>query len=196
MDKLDNKYYLPSTHIIYNDVFNHYTRKIIEQLNLPKNTTLELLQVRGDYNRRAHLHQQWFGSYNCGMFHITINNKELLYEFNLSEMPGCCGIVISTTCKIHSDYQNKGLNKVLTDLKESMAYRAGFTVMLVTEITHENHRADTSRNVIGLKKNFSLLKTFKNKRSYGREVGIFYRELRDTINPPIIEKAKAVLTFN
>jgi hypothetical protein len=67
-------------------------------------------------------------------FRLEISDKATISKFSLLEMPGCCGICISTGAYIDSKYRNMGINTILNSLRIKIAKELGYTVLLCTDV--------------------------------------------------------------
>lgn len=55
-------------------------------------------------------------------------------EFYLAEMPGCCGIVISTAAFVVPGRRNVGLGQYLNNLRKKLAKELNYAVMICTDV--------------------------------------------------------------
>lgn len=71
--------------------------------------------------------------------HILIKtcNGENISVFRLLQMPGCCGICISTQNFIFDDFRGKGLNNIFNKFRMNVAKYLGYTILLCTDL-HDN----------------------------------------------------------
>lgn len=60
--------------------------------------------------------------------------------FSLTQLPGCCGVLVSHNMLIHKDYRNKGVGTFLQGIKEEIAKDNGYTSMLATVV--ESNKAE------------------------------------------------------
>lgn len=70
---------------------------------------------------------------------ISAGDKDLLGFFCLSEMPGCCGVMISHHAAVEKEYRNRGVGQVLMKLREDIAKNLGYSLMMCT--TRHNNKA-------------------------------------------------------
>ena len=54
-------------------------------------------------------------------------------QFYLTQLPGCCGICVSTGAYVFADYRKKGVNKLTNGLRQAIAKTVGYTVLLCTD---------------------------------------------------------------
>lgn len=103
-----------------------------------------------------------FGSYvltRVVMYGNVAFNDRVAF-FQLSGMPGCCGVCVSHGASVYSQYRNKGLGTLLQLLRMDIARVNGYTVMLCTD------RADnTYQNKILSKNGWPKIYDFTNKRT-------------------------------
>lgn len=54
--------------------------------------------------------------------------------FALVQLPGCCGVCVSTGAYVYEAYRKKGVNILTNKLRQDLAREAGYTVLLCTDI--------------------------------------------------------------
>ena len=82
-------------------------------------------------------------------------------EWRLVDMPGCCGILISTGAKVAIPYTNKGLGRLLNRFRIELARALGYGVLLCTDvITNRYQQAILDEN------GWEQITTFVNPRTY------------------------------
>jgi len=84
--------------------------------------------------------------------------------FSIAELPGCCGVAVFYHCSVATDFQNKGLGKLLLILREEAARKAGYTYAQATVL-----KANKAELKILKDQGWKPLADFKNKRT-GHEV--------------------------
>ena len=94
-----------------------------------------------------------------------------LATFSLSELPGCCGVVVSHGTWIIAGYRNKGLGTLLADIKIEIAKYWGYTIMLCTDIA-----GNTPQRKILDSNNWKTIGSFINKRT-GNDINIDVKHL-------------------
>ena len=57
----------------------------------------------------------------------------LIATFSLTEMPGCCGVLISFHSEVSSKFRNKGIGTILNQLRIEIAELLGYTVLMCTD---------------------------------------------------------------
>lgn len=73
-----------------------------------------------------------------GTFQIT--------NFVLVQLPGCCGVCVSTGAYVFEPYRRKGVNILMNKLRQDLAREFGYTVLLCTDVdpnTPERHTLKT-----------------------------------------------------
>lgn len=90
----------------------------------------------------------------------TENYKSVVAVFSLSELPGCCGVLVSHHTNIYPQYQGKGINSFLQGIKERIAKDNGYTTLMAT-VTSDN----TTEIHILTKYGWLPRDSFKNKRT-------------------------------
>jgi len=88
------------------------------------------------------------------------NTFKVIFRVGFAELPGCCGVCVSTGTYVHDRYNGKGIGKVLMALKKYIARHMGYTVLLLTEI----ERSSRNRKIIN-KTGFTDFFDFLNNRS-------------------------------
>jgi len=63
--------------------------------------------------------------------YITTDNTSVS-GFRLIELPGCCGVVVSTGAYVDPRFRNKGIGTILNKLRVEIARARGYTVMICT----------------------------------------------------------------
>lgn len=93
-------------------------------------------------------------------------------RFCLTEMPGCCGIIISHDTYIDTKYRNQGIGQYLMSVKEMIAKAFNYGEMTATVL---------SNNVVErhiLEKNGWVLKNdFKNPKT-NNDVLVYFKRLK------------------
>lgn len=94
------------------------------------------------------------------VYRMTDHSEFKIGQFHLQGMPGCCGVVVSCFAYLSPDNRHTGLSKPFRAIKETVAKKLGYTVMIATsEIT--NIPAFISMQHSG----YEIVKTFTNKRT-------------------------------
>ena len=60
--------------------------------------------------------------------------EEFVAHFRLSEMPGCCGMLISYNSYVYRDYRRNGLGALLNRYRIQLALRLGYTSIISTDV--------------------------------------------------------------
>lgn len=78
---------------------------------------------------------------------IPFNLGYYIASFKLIQLPGCCGICVSTGNYIHEAYRGKKLNNLLNQFRIAVAEHCGYTVLLCTDkATNASQKATLARN--------------------------------------------------
>lgn len=104
---------------------------------------------------------------------IDLDNNSAISEFRLVQLPGCCGICISTGAFVNSEYQNKGIGKLLNSYRILQAKEWGYGALMCTDIVTNEYQ-----NRILVKNNWLNLAQFNNPRT-GNDVNIHYIDLNN-----------------
>jgi GNAT superfamily N-acetyltransferase len=59
--------------------------------------------------------------------------KQQVAMFNITTMPGCCGICLSTGSFIHPSFRGQGIGKLLNKLRIEFARNLGYGLLLCTD---------------------------------------------------------------
>ncbi len=81
-------------------------------------------------------------------------------RFYLSQLSGCCGVLVSHHMEISRSYQGRKLGTLLQLVKERIAKEAGYTVLLATV-----RKDNPAENHILEKTGWNKILTFTNKRT-------------------------------
>lgn len=60
----------------------------------------------------------------------------VIARFSLTELPGCCGVIVSHGTNINELYRGKGLGAKLAKIKQKLSKDWGYTVMICTDIAY------------------------------------------------------------
>lgn len=91
--------------------------------------------------------------------------------FTMLQLPGCCGVAISTRAVVGVPYRKRGLGALLNELRKDIAREAGYTVLMCTDVTR-----NTPQRKILEKNGWKNVFSFVNRRT-GNEVAISVVEL-------------------
>ena len=81
-------------------------------------------------------------------------------KFALQQMPGCCGLLVSTGSFVNVRYRNKGIGHRLNQFRQQLAHQLGYSALICTDV----HSNDPQRKI--LKKNgFQDIYQFTNART-------------------------------
>lgn len=62
-------------------------------------------------------------------------NIEAMYaSFGIQQLTGCCGVCVSTAAQVSPTYRHRGLGTYLNEVRQGMAKRLGYAVMLCTDV--------------------------------------------------------------
>lgn len=99
----------------------------------------------------------YIGELNCI---ICISKYKQISFFRLIDMPGCCGIIISTSSFIHLEYRNKGLGLLLNQMRIELSQYLGYGLLICTDIEDNKHQQK-----ILTKNKWSKIDSFINPRT-------------------------------
>jgi GNAT superfamily N-acetyltransferase len=95
-----------------------------------------------------------------GFEFIFSSDNMWVSHFNMCELPGCCGIIVSFHANVRSKYRGKGIGTMLAALRVEIARHLGYTVMLCTDVA-SNEAQQKILSKIGWEK----VSGFVNKRT-------------------------------
>lgn len=101
----------------------------------------------------------------------SFRSERGIFSFSLTQMPGCCGLLISHNTWVDSMYRGKGIAQFLQDIKESIAVEAGYSQLICTA----NNKERAQLHILG-KNHWESVVEFHNKRS-GNAVYIYVKDI-------------------
>lgn len=144
VSKLEKYFYSEEDHS------NSYISLIAKKLNLSLEKITVTLDKIPTYEYKS---QQ-------GKFEIWYDKREHLGSFSLVCLPGCCGILVSTNAYVAAKYRQKGIGRILNEMRISIAYLWGYSCLLCTDIVN-NHVQQKILN----KNNWQEIYKFINTRT-------------------------------
>lgn len=105
------------------------------------------------------------------LFRCTVDTEFPIGSFSFTEMPGCCGIVVSHATYLTEQTRHSGLSDSFRGLKEALAKELGYSLMLATTIM-------TLPASVGnmIKSKYKIDNVFVNKRT-GNNIGLGIKKL-------------------
>lgn len=80
--------------------------------------------------------------------------------FSLSELPGCCGILVSHNAHVCQEYRGRGVGTLLNELRIHMAHKFRYSILLcTTDIYNKAENKVLDRN------KWKSIQKFKNERT-------------------------------
>lgn len=98
--------------------------------------------------------------------------KSILAEFHLMQLPGCCGVVVSTGSWIIPELRGKGFGSYLNTLRQDLARDLDYGYILCTDIS-----TNLPQRALLKRQGWSDLTLFRNPKT-GNEVYISGKQLR------------------
>lgn len=74
------------------------------------------------------------GKYGTVRLTLVIKSVGPLAGGSLVELPGCCGVVVSTGAWVHREYNNRGIGTAMNEMRQERARELGYTVMICTDV--------------------------------------------------------------
>ena len=71
---------------------------------------------------------------NRGIEFKVLNKDKIISQFKLIQMPGCCGICISTGTYINPEFRGKGVNIILNNFRIDIATYLGYGLLMCTDL--------------------------------------------------------------
>ena len=108
---------------------------------------------------------------NRGIEFKVLNKDKIISQFKLIQMPGCCGICISTGTYINPEFRGKGVNIILNNFRIDIATYLGYGLLMCTDLKSNIPQMKT------LDKNgWKHIHEFKNPRT-GNILNVTIKEL-------------------
>lgn len=82
-------------------------------------------------------------------------------QFNLTQFPSCCGLLLSYTTMVRSEWQKKGIGALVMELKEKIAREAGYTRLMGTLILPSM----TAEKKLWDRSGWKVVEEWRNRRS-------------------------------
>lgn len=77
----------------------------------------------------------------CGSYRLLSGDNHIsIADFSLTQLPGCCGILVSHSSCIGSEFRKKGLGNLLHELRIELAKLNGYTILLCTDVVGNVHQ--------------------------------------------------------
>lgn len=151
----------------------YFIKNIIMINNYKKQLEALLKNTITFYNDDCELiydHLNWIK--DKGSLKINVRENDLLIStFKLVQMPGCCGICISTGVWVKFTYRNKGINTILNKFRIDITKLLGYGILLCTDVSNNIAEVKT------LDKNgWKHIYNFKNPRT-SNKINISIKEL-------------------
>lgn len=61
-------------------------------------------------------------------------NTGIISKFSLQQLPGCCGILLSTHSNVETAYRGKGVATRLNAFRKAIAHHQGYATLLCTDV--------------------------------------------------------------
>ncbi len=114
------------------------------------------------------------GITSSGGSYVIKKDTQMIAQFNLQQLQGCCAVCVSYHATVSVPFQKKGLGKLLNSLRQQIAFNQKYTVLLCTD------RADNVPQQKILRKNkWKKLISFKNRKT-NNDVNLHVIVLKDT----------------
>jgi GNAT superfamily N-acetyltransferase len=67
-------------------------------------------------------------------FRVVNAESKIVSQFQLLQMPGCCGICISTGTYVNPEFRGKGVNVLLNNFRIDIAKDLGYGLLICTDL--------------------------------------------------------------
>jgi GNAT superfamily N-acetyltransferase len=101
----------------------------------------------------------------------VMNKYNIISEFKLIQMSGCCGICISTGTYVSPDFRGKGVNILLNNFRIDIAKHLGYGLLMCTDLKSNTPQMKTLN-----KNGWKHIHEFKNPRT-GNILNVTVKEL-------------------
>ena len=116
-------------------------------------------------------HLTYIKNNNRGIEFKVLNKDNIISQFKLIQMPGCCGICISTGTYVNPKFRGKGVNIILNNFRIDIAKHLGYGLLMCTDLKSNTPQMKT------LDKNgWKHIHEFKNPRT-GNILNVTIKEL-------------------
>ena len=116
-------------------------------------------------------HLTYIKDNNRGIEFKVLNKDNIISQFKLIQMPGCCGICISTGTYVNPEFRGKGVNIILNNFRIDIATYLGYGLLMCTDLKSNTPQMKT------LDKNgWKHIHEFKNPRT-GNILNVTIKEL-------------------
>lgn len=101
----------------------------------------------------------------------VMNENNIVSQFKLIQIPGCCGICVSTGTRVYPDFRGKGVNILLNNFRIDIAKDLGYGLLMCTDLKSNTPQMKT------LDKNgWKHIHEFENPRT-GNILNVTIKEL-------------------
>jgi hypothetical protein len=154
-----------------NTEFNNAVIRLLTKIEMAAGLNEPLQFLRRNLNGHfdpiradlVHVYPDKMGFGESHPFYIRTSGGIFVSSWKLVELPGCCGVCVSTEVWIAPNYRGKGINHLCLQLRELIAVYSGYTVLLCTDmITNTAERKTLERA------KFKDIYEFTNKRTNNR----------------------------
>ena len=145
-----------------------YTKKL--RVLLVKKVTIKCYLDNKWIELKEH-HLMYIKDSPKGIDFRVFNKDKTISEFKLLQMPGCCGICISTGSYVNPEFRGKGVNIILNNFRIDIAKHLGYGLLMCTDLKSNTPQMKT------LDKNgWKHIHEFKNPRT-GNILNVTIKEL-------------------
>lgn len=100
------------------------------------------------------------GYYNYDYCIVVKTANDTIASMRMYQLPGCCGVAISSAAWVGLYYRRKGLNTIFNKFRIDLAKHMGYSVLMCSDITSN----EPSKKTL-VKNGWKDVYQFKNRRS-------------------------------
>lgn len=92
-----------------------------------------ILEIWEPGNTHRNMDTEYPDKFPAGIYRLSLNGERVA-RFNLEQLPGCCGICISTASYVEPEYRGIGLGLLLNSLRIEMTRQMGYGLLMCTDL--------------------------------------------------------------
>lgn len=119
-----------------------------------------------------------------GNYYRVMSERSEIGEFQLDQLQGCCGVLVSYHGMVSYLHRRRGLGTIMNAMRQQIAWKFGYTVLLGSDIEQ-----NVPQSKIFAKNGWIQITEFRNRRT-NNIVGLFLKRLSDSgilVGDPIFD---------
>lgn len=72
--------------------------------------------------------------HNDYLFYLKTNGGNIVSNMRLYQLPGCCGVAVSSASMVYVPYRQKGLNTILNKFRIELAKHMKYSVLMCSDL--------------------------------------------------------------